>query len=100
MKIVEKRDGEKKNADCIFLENTDGLILRNRRAGDVFGIKNGTKPLRRMYIDKKIPSDIREKLPVLERNGEILWAAKIGAAYPRRACGNGNFCEIIFDISE
>ena len=100
VKIVEKRDGEKKNADCIFLENTDGLILRNRRAGDVFGIKNGTKPLRRMYIDKKIPSDIREKLPVLEQNGEILWAAKIGAAYPHRACGNGNFCEIIFDISE
>ena len=99
VKIVEKEDGEKKNGNCVFLENTENLLLRNRQQGDVFKIKNGTKPLRRIFIDKKIPSDIRGKLPVLVQNGEIIWAAKVGAAY-RKKNSDCKMYEIIFDISE
>ena len=99
VKIVEKEDGEKKNGNCVFLENTENLLLRNRQQGDVFKIKNGTKPLRRIFIDKKIPSDIRGKLPVLVQNGEIIWAAKVGAAY-RKKNTDCKMYEIIFDISE
>lgn len=101
VKIIKREASEKRNSNSVFLEDCDGLILRNRKQGDVFSnTKNGSKPLRRMYIDKKIPSDIRDRLPVLEKNGEIYWGAEIGAAYKHRAAKNGDFYEIIFEKQE
>ena len=51
------------------------LMLRNFRAGDRFvplGM-TGRKKLKNFFIDMKIPSHIRERIPILTRENEPIW---------------------------
>ena len=53
---------------------THGLILRNRKAGDRMLLPNcGSKKIKDILIDEKIPAFFRESFPVFEHNGEIIW---------------------------
>jgi len=51
------------------------IVVRNRRDGDIFKpIKsNGTKKLKEYFIDKKIPREERDKIPLIAINKEIIW---------------------------
>lgn len=82
-----------KNVYNLFLNNAidydkicDSLILRNRRAGDKIRLKNQkvTKEIKKIYNEKKIPLDVRNKLCVLDCNGKVIWAEDIGVS--------GEFC--------
>ncbi len=60
------------DADCI---GEGEFIIRGRKAGDRFspyGMK-GTKKIKDFFIDKKIPPFERDKVPLLEKDGEIIW---------------------------
>ncbi|MFZ7121647.1 MAG: tRNA lysidine(34) synthetase TilS [Eubacteriaceae bacterium] len=51
------------------------LLLRSRKDGDriePIGIL-GTKKIKDIFIDKKIPVNIRWKIPILSINNEIIW---------------------------
>lgn len=51
------------------------LIVRNRRPGDRFrplGMK-GSKKLKDFLIERKVPIEERDKVPILISNGEIVW---------------------------
>jgi tRNA(Ile)-lysidine synthase len=51
------------------------LIIRNRRAGDRFnplGMK-GTKKLKKFFIDRKIPVQERDKIPLIVSSDGIIW---------------------------
>ena len=67
-----------KNNSEIFLKlcyNTLVLPLkiRNRRDGDYFNFKFGKKKIKDLFIDMKIPMDVRKKVPiVLDMENEIL----------------------------
>lgn len=63
----------KDGAIYLSCDKTDKIIVRNRRNGDKFqpmGM-NGTKKLKEYFIDKKIPKDKRNSVPIIEINGEI-----------------------------
>ena len=63
----------KYGAIYLSCDKTDKIIVRNRRNGDKFqpmGM-NGTKKLKEYFIDKKIPKDKRNSVPIIEINGEI-----------------------------
>jgi tRNA(Ile)-lysidine synthase len=52
------------------------LIIRSRKKGDKMTIKgmNGTKKVKDIFIDKKIPREERNLLPIVENgNGQIIW---------------------------
>jgi len=51
------------------------LFLRNRQEGDILiPYKfNGTKKLKKYFIDEKIPFNIRSQIPLVARGNEILW---------------------------
>lgn len=51
------------------------LIVRNRRRGDKFKPLGslGSKKLKDFFIDEKIPRTTRDRIPIVECNGEILW---------------------------
>ena len=54
-------------------------MVRNRRAGDRFqplGMQNHKK-LKDFLIDRKIDPDVRDRVPLLIWNGEIVWVAGI-----------------------
>ncbi|MCK4552430.1 MAG: tRNA lysidine(34) synthetase TilS, partial [Tenericutes bacterium] len=61
------------NLDLIF-----PISIRNRRNGDKVLTAIGTKKVKDMFINKKIPMVVRNKLPiVLGKNQEILWIPNI-----------------------
>ncbi|MBQ7751664.1 MAG: tRNA lysidine(34) synthetase TilS [Clostridia bacterium] len=58
----------------IFLENENGLKIRNKRNGDVFyptGMA-GKKRLSDYFTDKKIPQKLRNTIPILTKNDDIV----------------------------
>jgi len=59
------------NADKI---NNDFLIVRNRRDGDKFipyGMDNN-KSIKKLFIEYKIPRNLRDKIPLILNNNEIV----------------------------
>jgi tRNA(Ile)-lysidine synthetase-like protein len=58
---------------------TPHFTIRNRRNGDRFqplGLSS-PKKLKDFLIDRKIPVEIRDRLPLLIWNGEIVWVAGV-----------------------
>ena len=49
------------------------LFFRNRRQGDVIHLCGMSKKVKKLLCDKKIPLDLRDKIPVLCSDKEILW---------------------------
>ncbi len=57
-----------------ILDQIFPLTIRNRRQGDKVKIKSGTKKVKDLFIDKKVPISERNSLPiVLDKNQEIIW---------------------------
>ena len=54
-------------------------LLRSRLAGDVLHRKGGSKPVKKLWIDAKIPQRLRSALPVLVIGDTVAAAAGIGA---------------------
>ena len=66
--LVQNKNGK------IFLENSSGLKIRNKRKGDVFyptGM-TGKKRLSDYFTDKKIPQKLRSTIPILTKNNDIV----------------------------
>ena len=50
-----------------------GAVIRTRKDGDVFTkFGGGTKKLKEYFIDKKIPKDKRDLIPLIALNNEVL----------------------------
>ena len=60
-----------------MIEQTN--LLRSRLAGDVLHRKGGSKPVKKLWIDAKIPQRLRSALPVLVIGDTVAAAAGIGA---------------------
>jgi tRNA(Ile)-lysidine synthase len=56
------------------------LVVRSRRNGDRMQVSglNGSKKVKDMFIDGKIPPSVRERVPVItDASGELLWLAGV-----------------------
>lgn len=73
-----------------YLENTEGLTIRNRRTGDVFypSGMTGRKKLSDFFTDKKIPTEKRDEIPILLKDGAIVSVG--GIRSDRRFCDSSN----------
>ena len=61
------------------------LYLRSRRTGDTIRLPGGSKSLKKLMIDRKIPATDRDSIPVLCDDGGILGVWSIGANQDRVA---------------
>ncbi len=68
------------------------LELRTRLSSDTVRLKNknGTKTLKKLYTEYKIPLNLREDLPVLADSNGVVWIYKIGVAERCAADENSN----------
>lgn len=76
------------------------FTVRNRRPGDRFQPRGmaHSKKLKDVLIDRKIDADIRDRLPLLVWNGEIVWIAGLGVSERFRVRGSGGVqCEVWID---
>ena len=59
------------------------IRIRSRQSGDVIRLSGGTKTLKKLFIDKKIPAALRDQLPVICDDQGILGVYSIGANLDR-----------------
>ena len=75
-KKVSKYEKSDRNTAFVNADMTNGIFrIRNRRNGDkirMFGL-NGSKKLKDYFIDNKIDVCIRNKIPLIVYNNEVVW---------------------------
>ncbi|MBR7071605.1 MAG: tRNA lysidine(34) synthetase TilS [Clostridia bacterium] len=66
------------------------LVLRYRKDGDTvcFYPKQGTKTLKKLFNEKKIPPEERNCLPILSDDQGIVWICNLGVAHRCRVQNN------------
>ena len=69
------------------------LILRSRREGDAIQLSGGTKSLKKLFIDRKIPAWERSRIPVLANGSDVVAVMGIGTDCRFREAPNW---EIVF----
>lgn len=53
------------------------LCIRSRQMGDTVRLSGGSKSIKKLFIDKKIPADCRERLPVVVCGNQIVAVADL-----------------------
>lgn len=92
-----------KNVLAINEENNLIITLRHRRPGDKIKLfKRPTKTLKELFNSAKIKNYQRDRIVVLENNGELIFVDKFGACdkfHCRQAVGDEklNYFEVIVD---
>lgn len=72
------------------------MVVRCRKAGDSMRLSGGTKDLKKLFIDRKIPSVQRSHIPVIADEAGVLGAFGFGANMDRLT-GDGTVVEIRFE---
>lgn len=74
------------NTRDIFTVSPQGrMVLRCRQSGDSLRLSGGTKSLKKLFIDRKIPAASRMEIPVLADEQGVLGAYSIGVNLDRTA---------------
>lgn len=71
--------------DCFTVQPKGELFLRPRAAGDTIRLPGGSKSLKKLFIDRKIPASRRSAIPVLCDEEGILGVYQIGVNQNRAA---------------
>ena len=61
------------------------MVIRSRRSGDAIRLSGGTKQLKKLFIDRKIPAARRPQIPVIADDMGVLGVYSIGVHSDRRA---------------
>lgn len=65
------------------------IVVRSRQAGDRMRLSGGTKDLKKIFIDRKIPANRRGDIPVVADEEGVLGVYGVGANLDRLGSGNG-----------
>ena len=85
-RVTAKKAEEILNTGKVFTVLPQGeLILRSREVGDTIALQGGSKLLKKLFIDRKIPAAQRLQIPVLADEMGILGVYSIGADRKRMA---------------
>ena len=71
--------------DTFTVSAQGGLYIRSRQPGDAIRLSGGSKSLKKLFIDRKIPASRRNRIPVVLDDGGILGVYSIGTDLYRRA---------------
>ena len=72
-------------ADAFTVCPEGDICLRSRESGDAIRLASGTKSLKKLFIDRKIPASIRDTIPVVRDEQGILGVCSIGVNLDRAA---------------
>ena len=74
-----------RSPDAFTVQPQGNIILRTRQSGDAMRLPGGTKSLKKLFIDRKIPAAFRQEIPVLCDEQGILGVPTIGPNLDRAA---------------
>lgn len=72
-------------ADTFTVQPAGAILLRSRQSGDTISLSGGSRSLKKLFIDRKIPAAIRHRIPVICDETGILGVYGIGADVRRKA---------------
>ena len=80
----------------IYLEKNDyPIIIRNYKSTDKIKLKEGYKKVNRLFIDKKVPTNTRKIIPIIENSkGEIVFVYKLYRKYGLKDVKNNFYLKI------
>lgn len=71
--------GEVMNSKECFTVHIQGkLMVRSRQSGDEIRLPGGTKSIKKLFIDRKIPADLRPFIPVLADDNGVVGVCGLG----------------------
>ena len=75
------------------------VTIRSRISGDKITLPGGTKSIKKLFVDRKIPASKRNKIPVIADDGGVIGVFGIGANLSRKT-ENTNAVSILFEKTE
>lgn len=87
-KCLQKKEEFQKSTStfackCDMIENTPEIWARPRQTGDEMCLTGGHRSLKRILIDRKIPSSLREELPVFADASGVIGVYNVGCNLDR-----------------
>ena len=101
--IVENLDiPKKKNQYLLDALYNDIIEVRYRKEGDrIFLGEKHSKKIKEIFIDQKIPKDIRDRLPIFLYNNTIFWIYNVKKAYIPKINKNENkLIKVLITVEE
>lgn len=83
--------------ECFTVASWGKIVLRSREPGDAMRLPGGTKELKKLFIDKKIPAGKRLQIPVIADDTGVLGVYGFGANLDRYV-QNAPLVEIRFEM--
>ena len=97
LRVICTPANREENTPYAFTVAPEGqLLLRPRQEGDALRLSGGTKSLKKLFIDRKIPAGQRKRIPVVSDDRGILGVYGIGVNQDRTASA----LRIRFEITE
>ena len=84
---VEHAAGLENSANRFTVDPCGSIYLRSREVGDAMRLHGGTKTLKKLFIDKKIPAADRNTIPVIVDEKSVLGVMGFGPNLDRLATG-------------
>ena len=81
--ICMPNEDETYNTDSFPVTMGKNPVVRGRRSGDSLRLSGGTKSVKKLLIDRKIPADRRDSMPVIADDTGVLLVAGIGGNLDR-----------------
>lgn len=81
--------------ECLYVYPKGNMTVRSRQSGDAIRLSGGTKSLKKLFIDRKIPAGERMAIPVIADDEGILAVYGIGKNLERTE-NNGPCVQIQF----
>ena len=80
--------------DAYYVATNGDVLVRSRQAGDKIRVSGGTRSLKRLLIDKKIPASKRDSVAVISDEEGILAVVDIGVNLDRVATDKGTYISV------
>lgn len=84
MRVRCELAGEAKNGGYFVAPQGD-MILRHRLSGDAISLAGGTKSLKKLFIDRRVPADQRLRIPVIADDLGVICVYGVGSDMRRNA---------------
>ena len=87
--ICQKSDHISREKNCFTVIPAGKIVVRSRQAGDALRLPGGTKSLKKLFIDSKIPAPERNRIPVIADDQGVLGVYGFGPNMDRLAERDG-----------
>lgn len=86
LEITQVEAVGRKDPNTLYIPKSlaDGALIRPRRPGDEIRLRKMTRSVKKLLNEKKLPIELRSRLPLLARGSDVLWI-------PSLAIGDGVF---------